>query len=192
MNEKTDLNHPANLPLPKDLDYHNALNYRQPKPQIDSSETSDDNKKCRSSKTTPINIDTPQNPQDFQIFSLLEHKLKMASQGTGGKAQQIGERAEATVSPRANIVNVADVADRLAGLSIDSQKANYLAPDDIVKKYRELEIQQQRYKVYHGKVISANLNFVKTLKDPTQEIDKLVDEIKKGKRGYSVEQIERT
>ena len=132
MNEKMDLNHPANLPLPKDLDYHNSLNYRQPKPQFDSSETSDDKKKCRSSKTTPINIDTP---QDFQIFSLLEHTPKMASQGTGGKAQQIGERAEATVSPRANIVNVADVADRLAGLSINSHKANYLAPDDIVKKY---------------------------------------------------------
>jgi hypothetical protein len=103
----------------------------------------------------------------------------MASQGTGGNAQQIGERAEAAATPRANIVNNVDVADRLAGLSIDSQKANYLAPDDIVKKYRELEIQQQRDKVYHGKVICAILDFVKTLKDPPQELDKIVDDIKK-------------
>jgi hypothetical protein len=71
----------------------------------------------------------------------------MASHGTGGNAQQIGERAEAAATPRANIVNIADVADRLAGLSIDSQKANYLAPDNIVNKYRELEIQQQRDEV---------------------------------------------
>ncbi len=98
----------------------------------------------------------------------------MASQGTGGNAKQIGERAEATVSPRANIVNVADVADWFAGLSIDSQKDNYLAPDDIVKKYRELEIQQKRDKIYYGKVISAIIDFIKTLKVPNQELNKIV------------------
>jgi hypothetical protein len=54
-----------------------------------------------------------------------------------------------------------------------------LAPDDIVKKYRELEIQQQRNKVYHGKVICAILDIMKMLKEPTQELDKIVEEIKK-------------
>jgi len=54
-----------------------------------------------------------------------------------------------------------------------------LAPDDIVKKYRELEIQQQWNKVYHGKVICAILDIMKMLKEPTQELDKIVEEIKK-------------
>jgi hypothetical protein len=56
-----------------------------------------------------------------------------------------------------------------------------LAPDDIVKKFRELEIQYQRDKVYNGKVICAILDFVKTLKDP-QELDKFVEEIKKDEK----------
>jgi hypothetical protein len=91
------------------------------------------------------------------------------------------ERAVASVSQRANIINVADVADQFAGLSIglELQKANYLIPDDIVKKYKELEIQQQRDKVYHGKVICAILDFKKTLKDPPQELDKIVDKLRK-------------
>jgi hypothetical protein len=106
----------------------------------------------------------------------------MANQGTGGNAHQIGKRAEVTAAQRANIVNVADVADQFAGLSIESQKANYLALDDIVKKYKELEIQYQRDKVYNGKVICAILDFVKTLKDPPQELDKFVEEIKKDEK----------
>jgi len=57
-----------------------------------------------------------------------------------------------------------------------------LAPDDIVKKFRELEIQYQRDKVYNGKVICAILDFVKTLKDPPQELDKFVEEIKKDEK----------
>ncbi len=56
-----------------------------------------------------------------------------------------------------------------------------MAPDDIVKKFRELEIQYQRDKVYNGKVICAILDFVKTLKDP-QELVKFVEEIKKDKK----------
>jgi hypothetical protein len=102
----------------------------------------------------------------------------MANQGTGGNAQQIGDRAVVVAAKRANIVNVIDVAGQFAGLSIESQKAKYLAPDDIVKKYQELEIQYQRDKVYNGKFICAILDFVKTLKDPPQELDKFVEEIK--------------
>ncbi len=74
---------------------------------------------------------------------------------------------------------------------IESQKANYLAPDDIVKKYKELEIQQQRDKVYNSKVICAILDFVKTLKDPTQELDKIVEDIKRRTGGYSIVGITR-
>ncbi len=50
MNEEMDSTHPANLLLPKDLDYDNTLNYRQPKPQIDSSETSDDEENAKAAK----------------------------------------------------------------------------------------------------------------------------------------------
>jgi len=178
MTDKTDSPNPINVPLPKDLEYENTLNYRQLKPIISSTETSDDEK---SGENTPINFPTPPNPNDPPLYAFLNDKLRMASQGTGGNVQKIGDRAEAVVLPRANIVNVADVADRFKALSIDSQNVNYLAPDDIVKKYRELEIQQQRYKVYHGKVICAILYFVKTLKDPTQELNKIVDENKKRK-----------
>jgi hypothetical protein len=69
---------PANLPLPKDLDYDNALKYRQPKPVISSSKTSNDEDKRKSSKTTPINIQTPPNPNDLPLFAFLEDKLIMA------------------------------------------------------------------------------------------------------------------
>jgi hypothetical protein len=142
MNQKTDSPNPADLPLPKDIDYDNAFNYRQPKPEINSIETSDNEDNRRSSQITPINIPTPPDPKHLPFFALLEDNFKMASQGTGGNAQQIGNRDKAAVIPRANIVNIADVADQLAGLSIESQTANYLAPDDIVKKYKDLEIQQ--------------------------------------------------
>jgi hypothetical protein len=89
----------------------------------------------------------------------------MANQGTGANSQQLGN-GTSSVSVAPNTINIADVADQLAGLTIDSHKASYLAPDDIVKKYRELEIQHQRDKLYNGKVICAILDFVKTLKDP--------------------------
>jgi hypothetical protein len=59
----------------------------------------------------------------------------MANQATGSNTQQIGEGTSSiTVAP--NTLNIADVADRLTDLSIDSQKASYLVPDDIVKKYK--------------------------------------------------------
>jgi hypothetical protein len=45
-----------------------------------------------------------------------------------------------------------------------------------------LEIQYQRDKVYNGKVICAILDFVKTLKDAPQELDKFVKEIKKDEK----------
>jgi hypothetical protein len=165
MSEKTNLVNPTDLPLPKDREYKNTLEYRQPKPEISSTEMSDD--EDRSGET----IDPP-------IFTFLEEQLRMANQGTGVNAQQIVDRAVVVAAKRANIVNVTDVAGQFAGLSIESQKAKYLAPDDIVKKYQELEIQYQRDKVYNGKVICAILDFVKTLKDPPQELDKFVEEIK--------------
>jgi hypothetical protein len=46
-------------------------------------------------------------------------------------------------------MNMADlVADQLEALPLDSGSkiANYLAPADIVKKYKEVEIQQQKTK----------------------------------------------
>ncbi len=85
----------------------------------------------------------------------------MATQGTGANTQQIGERASNSTTPPTNTFNIADVADRFDQLSIDSPKANYLAPDDIVKKYKELEVQYQRDKVYNGKVICAILTSLK-------------------------------
>jgi hypothetical protein len=54
MTGKTDPANPIRVPLPKDLDYHNALNYRQPKPTISSSETSDDEDKRKSGEIHPI------------------------------------------------------------------------------------------------------------------------------------------
>ncbi len=92
----------------------------------------------------------------------------MATQGKGANSQQIGERANNSTTPPTNTINIADVADGFDQLSIDSQKANYLAPDDIVKKYKELEVQHQRDKVYNGKVICTILDFTKTLKHPPQ------------------------
>ena len=55
MTDKTDSPNPINVPLPKDLEYENALNYRQLKPIISSTETSDDEK---SGENTPINFPT--------------------------------------------------------------------------------------------------------------------------------------
>ena len=99
----------------------------------------------------------------------------MANQSTSANLQQLGD-GTSSVSLSPNTVNIADVTDQFGGLTIASQKASYLAPDDIVKKYRELEIQQQRDKLYNGKVICAILDFVKTLKDTPPEF---VAEIKK-------------
>jgi hypothetical protein len=45
-----------------------------------------------------------------------------------------------------------------------------------------LEIQYQRDEVYNGKVMCAILDFVKTLKDPPQELNKFVKEIKKDEK----------
>jgi hypothetical protein len=99
----------------------------------------------------------------------------MTSQGTGGNTQQLGQQA----NPIALSPNIANVADQLADLKIDPQKANYLASDDIVKKYRELEVQYHKDKINNGKIICAILDFVKTLKDPPQEFNQFVKEIKK-------------
>jgi len=50
----------------------------------------------------------------------------MAMQATGKNVQQIGDRSLDPTLQRANILNVADVADKFASLSLDldSQKAN--------------------------------------------------------------------
>jgi hypothetical protein len=70
----------------------------------------------------------------------------MANQATGGNTQQIGDGANSVTIPPTNTINIADITDRFEALSIDSQKASYLVPDDIVKKYKELEIQYQETK----------------------------------------------
>ncbi len=54
MTAKTDLANPINVPLPKDLDYDNTLNYRQPKPTISSSETPDNEDKRKSGEIHPL------------------------------------------------------------------------------------------------------------------------------------------
>jgi hypothetical protein len=170
---------PVDLPLPKD--YEDDFDYRQPKPIISSTETSDDEDRHRSGETTPINNTTPNNTTPPKPFALLQNLFDMANQATGGNTQQIGDGAS-SISLAPNTVNIADVADRLADLSIDSQKASYLAPNDIVKKYKELEIQYHTINVYNGRVICAILDFVKTLKDPPQELEQFVKEIKKDEK----------
>jgi len=179
MSEETNPVNPLDLPLPKD--YEDDLDYRQPKPIISSTETSDDEDKCRSGEITPINTTTPENPIPPVTLAILQNYYDMANQATGGNTQQIGDGTNSiTVAP--NTINIADVANQFEALSIDSQKASYLAPDDIVKKYKELEIQYKREKVYNGKVMCAILDFVKTLKDLPQELDKFVEEIKKDEK----------
>jgi hypothetical protein len=169
MRKKTNPVDPAHLHLPRD--YEEDFDYRQPKPIISSTDTSDDEEKNRSGETTPINNTTSDKPIPPNPFALLTNLVDMANQGTGGNAQQIGDGTNSIpLAP-----NIADVADQLTGLTIASQKASYLAPDDIVKKYKELEIQYHRDKVHNGKIICAILDFVKTLKDPPQEFEQFVE-----------------
>jgi hypothetical protein len=179
MSEETNPVNPLDLPLPKD--YEDDLDNRLPKPIISSTENSDDEDKRRSGEITPINTTTPKNPIPPVTLAILQNYYNMSNQATGGNTQQIGDGTNSiTVAP--NTINIANVTDRFEALSIDSQKASYLAPDDIVKKYKELEIQYKREKVYNGKVMCAILDFVKTLKDPPQELDKFVEEIKKDEK----------
>jgi hypothetical protein len=167
--EKKPLN-PCDLFLPKD--YEDNLEYRQHQPEINTDTSDDDDNRQNSRQTSPVNT-TPDEPTLPNPFALLQNPLKMANQSTGANSQQLGD-GTSSVSVAPNTINIADVADQFAGLTIDSQKASYLAPDDIVKKYRELEIQHQRDKLYNGKVICAILDFVKTLKDPPPEFDQFV------------------
>jgi len=179
MSEKTKPVNPANLLLP--TDYEGDFEYRQPSPIISSTETSDDEDRNRSGETTPVNNTTSDNSIPPNQLSLLNNLVTMENQGTGGNTQQMGDGTN-SISLAPNAVNIADVADQLADLTIDSQKASYLAQDDIVKKYKELEIQYHRDKVYNGKIICAILDFVKTLKDPPQEFDKFVKDNKKDEK----------
>jgi hypothetical protein len=130
MSEKMKPVNPANLPLPKD--YEEDLDYRQHKPIISSTETSDDEDRHRSGETTPINDTTPDNSTDQKPFALLQNYFKMANQGTGGNAQQIGD-GTSSISVAPNTVNIADVADQLADLTIDSQKQVILLPMTLSK-----------------------------------------------------------
>ena len=157
---------PCDLFLPKD--YENDLEYRQHQPEIntDTSDDEDDGQKSRQTSPVTTISDQPTSPNPF---ALLQSHLKMASQTTGANSQQLGD-GTSSVSVAPNTINIADVTDQFGGLTIAPQKASYLAPDDIVKKYRELEIQHQRDKLYNGKVICAILDFVKTLKDPPQNL----------------------
>ena len=164
---------PCDLFLPKD--YEDDLNYRQHQPEINTDTSDDDENGQTSRQTSPVNTTTDQ-PNPPNPFALLQNHLKMANQSTSANLQQLGD-GTSSVSVAPNTINIADVTDQFGGLTIASQKASYLAPDDIVKKYRELEIQQQRDKLYNGKVICAILDFVKTLKDTPPEFDQFVAEI---------------
>jgi hypothetical protein len=167
---------PCDLFLPRD--YEDDFEYRQSRPEINTDTSDNDDDKQKTGQTTPVNTISSNKPNPTYPFSLLQKHLDMANQGTGANSQQLGD-GTSSVSVAPNTINIADVADQLAGLTIDMHKANYLAPDDIVKKYRELEIQHQRDKLYNGKVICAILDFVKTLKDPPPEFDQFVEDIKK-------------
>ncbi len=125
---------PCDLFLPKD--YEDDLQYRQTQPEINTDTSDDDEDGQNSRQTSPVNTiadqPTPPNP-----FALLQKPLKMANQSTSANLQQLGDGTN-SVSVSPNTVNIAEVTDQFGGLTIASQKASYLAPDDIVKKYREL------------------------------------------------------
>ena len=121
---------PADLHLP--IDYKDELTYRLPPPIITSTDTSDDKDKNKPGKTTPVNSSDPNNPVTPNPFALLTSVINMTDQGTGANAQQLGDATNSVpLAP-----NIYDVVDKLADLTIGSSKANYLSPDDIVKKYK--------------------------------------------------------
>ena len=117
MSEKTNSINPADLQLPRD--FEDDLDYRSPKPVINSTDTSDDEDKSKSSEATPINNfinqTTLPNP-----FALLNKLVEMNTQGTGANTQQLGQQA----NPIALSPNIVDIADQLADLKIDPQNAN--------------------------------------------------------------------
>ncbi len=121
---------PCDLFLPKD--YEDDLQYRQTQPEINTDTSDDDEDGQHSRQTSPVNTISDEltlpNP-----FALLQKPLKMANQSTGANSQQLGD-GTSSISVAPNTINIADVTDQFRGLTIDSQKASYLAPDDIVKK----------------------------------------------------------
>jgi hypothetical protein len=81
---------PCDLHLPKD--YKDDLDYRQPKPVINSTDTSDnDEDRQKSGETTPINTTTSDNSTPSNPFTLLQNLVTMANQGTGANTQQLGD-----------------------------------------------------------------------------------------------------
>jgi hypothetical protein len=86
MSQETNSVNPADLHLPRD--YKDDLDYRQPKPVINSTDTSDDEDKFKSGETTPINDTTIQTPKPPNPFTLLNKLVDMANQGTGGNKQR--------------------------------------------------------------------------------------------------------
>jgi len=160
MSEETTAIDPADLQLP--TDYEDDLRYRLPPPIITSTDTSDNEDKNKSGGTTPINTSVPNIPVPSNPFALLTSLVNMTDQGTGGNAQQLGN----AINPVRVAPNTFDFIDKLADLTIGASKASYLSPDDIVKKYKELEVQYHKDKINNGKIICAILDFVKTLKDP--------------------------
>jgi hypothetical protein len=159
MSEETNSINPADLQLPRD--YEDDLDYRLPKPVINSTDTSDNEDKSRSGETTPKN-DTHNQPTHPNTFALLDKVIRMDTQGTGANSQQLGPQA----NPLAVTSNMYDIADQLANLRLDPQNVNYLAPDDVVKKYKELEVQYHKDKINNGKIICTILDYIKTFKDP--------------------------
>jgi hypothetical protein len=179
MSEETITIDPADLHLP--TDYEDDLRYRLPPPIITSTDTSDDEDKNKSGETTPINPTDPNNPTTPNPFALLTSVINMTDQGTGANAQQLGNATNSVpLAP-----NIYYVVDKLSDLTIGTSKASYLSPDDIVKKYKELEVQYHKDKISNGKIICVILDFVKTFKDPPQEFEQFVEEIKKDQEHVS-------
>jgi hypothetical protein len=167
MSEETNSVNPADLHLPRN--YEDNLDYRSPKPVFDSTDTSDNEDKSNSGQTSPTNepIAEPTYPNDFVLLNKL---VEMNTQGSGSYTQQLGHQT----NPVAIGPSMYEIADQLANLKIDPQSANYLAHDDIVKKYKELEVQYHKDKINNGKIICTILDYVKRLKDPPQEFDQFV------------------
>jgi hypothetical protein len=111
--EKKPLN-PCDLFLPKD--YKDDFEYRQSQPEITTDTSDDDDDRQTSRQTTPVNT-TSDEPILPNPFALLQNHLKMANQGTGANSQQLGN-GTSSVSVAPNTINIADVADQLAGLTL--------------------------------------------------------------------------
>ena len=80
------------------------------------------------------------------LHRILEDGIAVETAGKGRNVQAKRDRLNFVVAPKAYIMNMANlVVDQWKALPLGSgfKIDNYLAPADIFKKYKEVEIQQQ-------------------------------------------------